>query len=438
MQHIYGMSTERLDAMLQAQDEQLDILETRIADVGERIGKIGERIGKLEVFRNQLKGDQAQLSSEVDEIKECVNTMTPSTNSVTPSSTSKKSEEHSKYSSIENVGEVIKKVYEEIVGADAQWIVLEKIHGSNVGIGKYGIQSRNKMLTREDKFFSIQRIWDELLGKFGKLSPEEQESCVIYGELCGGNYEHPDVPKQKGVEKVQGGMNYGPGLYFFAFDVKRDGRYLPYAEAVEIFKRCGFDYCGILKEGTLAECTAFDVETFESTIPAYLGLPPPTQNRCAEGVVIKPRDGDYRTKMGSRVILKKKMEKFDEVVMKRRKPGSKPVKEEDPYWTTLQAYVTRARLESILSKDGFPEITKQKMGYWSAAMCKDIEESYCREQNAVGNTENGLCKLITESSKFAKGDNNEKRLEALRKQVRGASSKVILQYMRDQKALENA
>lgn len=329
-----------------------------------------------------------------------------------------------KYCSIENQGAKVNDYYNEIIQAagnvDDTWIILEKIHGSNLGINRNGIQSRNKILTREDKFFSLNKIWDTLIDKFQKLTEEEQQSYTIFGELFGGNFDHPDVPRV-GVAQVQKGVSYGPDIYFFAFDVKNNGQYLPYPEAIKIFERCGFEYCRILQEGTFAECIAFDVENFASTIPAALGLPAPLRNQWAEGVIIKPKNAEYRTPKGSRIILKKKRSNFEEVVMGKRPAGApKPV---DKNWDTLHNYVTAARLDNILSKDPV-EINKSLLPKLSAAMCDDIIESYKREIESANSVDDPLYILLT-------GNPKDKKLQDLLKKVRGASSKIVLQYIQN-------
>ena len=42
---------------------------------------------------------------------------------------------------------------------------------------------------------------------------------LLFGELCGGRYPHPDVPPDPRVEAVQTGVWYSPTVEFYAFDI---------------------------------------------------------------------------------------------------------------------------------------------------------------------------------------------------------------------------
>ena len=48
----------------------------------------------------------------------------------------------------------------------------------------------------------------------------EKESVVLFGELFGGMYPHPDVEKDNRVHRVQSGVFYSPHIEFYAFDIK--------------------------------------------------------------------------------------------------------------------------------------------------------------------------------------------------------------------------
>jgi hypothetical protein len=42
---------------------------------------------------------------------------------------------------------------------------------------------------------------------------------LLFGELCGGRYPHPEVPPDARVEAVQTGVYYSPTIEFYAFDI---------------------------------------------------------------------------------------------------------------------------------------------------------------------------------------------------------------------------
>lgn len=126
---------------------------------------------------------------------------------------------------------------------------------------------------------------------------------------------------------------------------------------------------------------------FTTTIPARLGLPPLSGKRyegyknLAEGIVIKPVINAYFPK-GARVILKKKIDLFSEIIdIKRPDPNKKdrnaklgtderlnkeveslantnPEAAERVQWlcSELERYVNRNRLEAVVSKIGEQEV----------------------------------------------------------------------------------
>ena len=108
----------------------------------------------------------------------------------------------------------------------------------------------------------------------------------IYGELFGGEYPHPNVPKivchfqtiihnyQSELQAVQTGIYYCPSLEFYAFDVaiqtkgaERD--YLDYDAAIALFKEAKLFYAEPLFTGSYEECLEFPIK-FKTTIPGKL------------------------------------------------------------------------------------------------------------------------------------------------------------------------
>jgi hypothetical protein len=50
-------------------------------------------------------------------------------------------------------------------------------------------------------------------------TPAAIERVLLFGELCGGRYPHPDVEPDARVEAVQTGVYYSPTIEFYAFDI---------------------------------------------------------------------------------------------------------------------------------------------------------------------------------------------------------------------------
>jgi len=144
------------------------------------------------------------------------------------------------------------------------------------------------------------------------------------------------------VRHVQKGVYYSPRVQFYAFDIKvlPDPGFLAWDEATKLFNECEFMCTEALGRGMLlpsrihrpknsplplpqsifslshslvgklSDLLKFNVESFESTIPGRLKLPPIAKN-FAEGVVLKPVTPLYTAK-GNRAILKKKHSSFTE------------------------------------------------------------------------------------------------------------------------------
>lgn len=165
------------------------------------------------------------------------------------------------------------------------------------------------------------------------------DEVLLFGELCGGRYPHPDVPPDPRVEAVQTGVYYSPTIEFYAFDIalQVSGRIneatqdsiffvdydkvsLPFLfflrlvelpshslllpQALELFRsagilcaeplgmgeltfrssaRCRTSLTFVLIAGSYEEMLDYPIE-FESTIPSRLGLPALPQPNKAEGV----------------------------------------------------------------------------------------------------------------------------------------------------------
>ena len=78
---------------------------------------------------------------------------------------------------------------------------------------------------------------------FKKIKEEfpETESIIIYGELYGGHYKHPEIASLKEAIRIQKGIDYCPENDFYAFDIKlNDTHYLDVTTANSFFENTGF------------------------------------------------------------------------------------------------------------------------------------------------------------------------------------------------------
>lgn len=254
------------------------------------------------------------------------------------------------------------------------WAVTEKIHGANFCFITDGaaVQCANRraILRPDEPFFAYQRVRtrlsDAVRSAFGLVQHEQPKlrRLLIYGELFGGGYPHPDVPAEPTVQPVQTGIWYAPSIEFCAFDLAIVGaeegppRYLDYEQALVICERAGLLAATPLSTGSLNAALAFPLG-FDSTIPARLGLPALGEPNAAEGVVIKPvRELRVVGAKGPvRPLLKRKIPAFaeDRRYAEARpwphRPAATESELEALLWTAYNL-VTLNRLDAAISKLG--------------------------------------------------------------------------------------
>jgi Rnl2 family RNA ligase len=257
------------------------------------------------------------------------------------------------------------------------WVVTEKVHGANFALVTDGASvraaKRKALLEAGEEFFGYESVLGALESKvrdaFVRLKRDQPslERMAFHGELFGGSYPHPDVPAVEGVQPVQTGVHYAPGIGFYAFDVALEtpkGRsYLDYDAAMKLFESLEIFYARPLRIARFTEAVAYPLG-FESHVPGWLGLPPLPRGNLAEGVVIKPvKSAPIKTTKGLvRPILKRKIVEFaeDERFHQAQKWTRPRANHESTSNTSslsqLQAEVTammsQQRLDSAISKSG--------------------------------------------------------------------------------------
>lgn len=293
-----------------------------------------------------------------------------------------------KYNSIENTYQ--QKVIEQIYFHEfdkATFVVQEKVHGANFSLITDGenieAAKRTSLLAPDEQFYNFQYVRDlyaeNLLALFQDLKAEfpATKQIAVFGELFGGSYAHADVPINKTMTKVQKGIDYCPENDFYAFDIILNAeQYLDADTCNALFEKYGFFYAKTLFEGDLQ--TALDYScVFESLIPAWKGLPAIENNIC-EGIIIRPKQPLFFGN-GSRVILKKKNEKWVEKTRKTRAPKGKVELSEaaQNLWDELNSFITLNRLNNVLSKEGAFE--PQLMGKIIAATTQDVRQDFFKE-----------------------------------------------------------
>ncbi|MBV2151538.1 RNA ligase family protein [Kitasatospora sp. SUK 42] len=252
-----------------------------------------------------------------------------------------------------------------------EWTAAEKVHGAHFAVVCEGdsvrAAKRRDLLGDEelDAFFGVSRIWPQLLvaaGRFAAaLRAGRSPSAVVtvYGELAGGRYPHPAVPAVPGVEPVQTGVWYAPGLRWLPFDatVETDqGRcWISDRELRAAAGAAGLTCVPLLGHGTLNALQELPV-AFPSRVPALFGLPELADN-LAEGYVLKPAGEWCESEAAARPVLKVKQKAFAE---DDRYDGARPYLPPPegaagvPAWLLVQAsaLLTPTRAAAAVSKLG--------------------------------------------------------------------------------------
>ncbi|MCI3938317.1 2'-5' RNA ligase [Chryseobacterium aahli] len=259
-----------------------------------------------------------------------------------------------------------------------KWVVTEKVHGANFSFvyenGNLKFAKRKEYLNWTDDFFGFQlvvsKLEDNILRLFEQLSNEiTGEKYIVYGELFGGKYPHPEVDSVKDLHAIQTGVYYTPNIEFCAFDIAIETSgsyskyYLDYESSVAYFNQFGIFHAQPLLIGKFNEAMNFNIR-MNSTVPKEFNLPELNDN-LIEGVVIKPFN-QTDNNLFSRPIIKLKNPEFDEEEKfhEAEKWSFIPnisSKTEDLSFIVdeLRKYVTQNRLKSAISKIGELDMSNQ-------------------------------------------------------------------------------
>lgn len=127
-----------------------------------------------------------------------------------------------------------------------KWVVTEKIHGANLCI-IYDILEENILFSKRreiikdnESFFGHENLQIDInilkiIFSFvsTKISNKNWNQLLLYGEICGGVYPHPNVEINNNVKLIQTGIYYSPNIEFISFDIalinnKKEKIYIDY------------------------------------------------------------------------------------------------------------------------------------------------------------------------------------------------------------------
>lgn len=298
-------------------------------------------------------------------------------------------ENYKKFNSIDNVDRKRNiNVYTTLGFTSEEWEVTEKVHGSNASIWYDGsnlkVGKRSGWIKEDENFNNLWKVTNKIKYNiqemYKALSKDKNASYItVYGEICGGSYDHPDVEKVPDSIRCQKGIFYSPDNIFYGFDICIDGEYLNTYDVEKYFSEYNIFYAKSLFRGSFNECLEYP-NKFNSKIPEWLGLPLLDENIC-EGVVLRPVTPRFLA-CGSRVILKNKNEKWEEKSYKpkREKKSKKQVVMSDDANKLLEEiklYITENRLRNVLSKLG--EVTSKDFGKLLGLLSVDVMTDFKKD-----------------------------------------------------------
>lgn len=282
-----------------------------------------------------------------------------------------------------------------------KWVVTEKIHGANFSFvyenRKLLYAKRKEYLSWDDDFFGFQAVAaemeDRVIGLFEQLKRDfPADRYIMYGELFGGKYPHPDVTPDEQVQAIQTGVYYSPSIRFCAFDIAIETEegpktYLDYDVSIAYFERFDIFHAKALFCGKWNEALNFDTR-IDSRVPGQLNLPELTPN-LIEGVVIKPFSHSGVNGPAIRPIIKLKNPEFEEEKKFHEAekwsfiPDVRSRSEELSFIVDEMAnYITENRLNSALSKTG-------RLDFGNEKRMSDIKKEFQEDILVDFNADNG-------------------------------------------------
>ena len=142
------------------------------------------------------------------------------------------------------------------------WVALNKIHGTNLSfhVTENGIKpaAKKRFIGDNEKFYNYRRVLDRYRGEVTDIFNfcKTRYGCsevVLFTELFGGSYPHPEVPKIKEVDRIQKGVFYYNDIDIYLFDIKIDGIMVSHTVVEDIAKRFGIFYAEALYTGSFEE-----------------------------------------------------------------------------------------------------------------------------------------------------------------------------------------
>jgi len=314
----------------------------------------------------------------------------------------------SKYASMTKPGnrmEAVHAVLERF--PERAWVATPKIHGANGQVhlirtpggassetepaaGESSTQdrvevlfaSRRRYLTPDESFHGFQRIAADLHLERLFLEFPDATEVRVYGEVYGGGYPHPEVPRVDGVAAVQKGVYYHPRVKYIVFDIKVDAHYLPWDHMTSLCRKLELPFVDRVEDGPVGsfeEVYEWARKNLDQPVVNVTGDElPPLPDNVAEGWVIRPQ-----TMSGPK--MKVKSVKFGEIIGHKVKKAKQFKKREDnEAASTFRCFIPDARLEAVFSKFTPDELTLPHTRELGTALFEDVMKEASELVEAAG------------------------------------------------------
>lgn len=270
--------------------------------------------------------------------------------------------------------------------ANKEWVQTLKIHGANYSFwcnGDEVLRGKRSGFIKGESFYGDNNFdYSENVMEIFKWAKSSYENITLYGEIYGGKYDHPDVPKVNGAVQVQKEVQYIPHNDFIMFNVLLNGEFLSWDAVRVIGNKFGIKTVPELARGTFQDLIQNDV-VFLDPIHKEFGLPPIDDN-YAEGWVMAPVHPLF-TPVGQRIVLKGKNPAMSEKSKRTKKPKVDLIlsDEEKALLEEISQYVTENRLRNVLSHGEIETVTSKDFGKLLGLFAKDILDDYKKDYPGV-------------------------------------------------------
>ena len=323
-----------------------------------------------------------------------------------------------KYSSIDNsYNEKYMDMFKMSTLNQDLFYLQEKIHGTNLSFYCDGNEvrcgKRSCLLDNDANFFGFKKVKeqyeDKVMALFKDLNSKgsairsifgELAGIILYGEMFGGHYNHPDVEKVQ-TKCIQKGVSYHPRAEFMAFDLKivlkseKPDMIVDLDFLYSICKLYGIPTVPVFLKGDLQTCLAEPVEGITSLVPEKYGLPE-IEDNFIEGYVLKPNRATVMG-AGARAVLKIKTKKF----LEKRTPSKPKVEVELPrhlaaFVQIAEYYINRPRYDNVTSKEDLdPKYDVKCMGKVIGLFNKDVIEDFIKDNPDFNDLDKSERKVVT-------------------------------------------